>query len=165
VRAVAVIAAACALLVLPAISGGSARAEPPALLPSGAVRATIPVTIESRDAVHRFQVEVARTHDEQERGLMFRRSLPEDGGMIFPVRPADDIQMWMKDTRLPLDILFIRTDGTISRIAGRARPYSLDVIDSGGPVAAVLEIVGGQAAALGIRAGDHVRWQDAGATR
>jgi uncharacterized membrane protein (UPF0127 family) len=163
-RTVAVIAAVRAFLLVAATSPAHVLSAP-VLLPSGVIHATVPVTIESREAVHQFQVEVARTPDEQEHGLMFRRSLPEDGGMIFPIRPADVTQMWMKNTRLPLDILFIRADGTISRVEGRARPYSLDVIDSQEPVAAVLEIPGGRAATLGIRAGDHVRWEDAGASR
>jgi uncharacterized membrane protein (UPF0127 family) len=106
-----------------------------------------------------FQVEVARTSEEQERGLMYRDSLAADAGMIFPFNPPQPASFWMKNTRIPLDIIFIRHDGTIARITAMTKPYSLDLIPSGEPVAAVLEIAGGRAAAAGITPGDRVRWR------
>lgn len=118
----------------------------------------LPLTIRTAAGTRAFRVEVARTMDEQAQGLMFRTSLPEDGGMLFPfdvVRPAS---FWMKNTVISLDLLFIRADGSIARIAADAVPYSLDPIVSGEPVTAVLELAGGKAAALGIKAGDHVSW-------
>ncbi len=155
------------ILATLAVSASVALA-PPALhsaVPSGPLPAafhpTVGVTIETGGGVRQFQVEVARTPDEQERGLMFRRSLPDDGGMLFPIRPVAVANFWMKNTRLPLDILFIRPDGTIAGVKQNASPFSLEVIDSGEPVGAVLEIAGGRAAALGIRKGDKVRWEEA----
>lgn len=117
------------------------------------------LTIESaRGAAHRFVVEVARTPAEQQRGLMFRNQLGRDRGMIFPFDPPREASFWMKDTLIPLDIIFIRADGTIGSIAAMTRPHSLAPVRSGEPVAAVLEIAGGRAAELGIRPGDRVRW-------
>ncbi|MEP9360118.1 DUF192 domain-containing protein [Sphingomonas sp. KR3-1] len=120
------------------------------------------VTIESANGAHRFQVEVARTAEQQERGLMFRTNIPADGGMLFAPYPADgpprEASFWMKNTPSPLDILFIRGDGTIARIAENAVPFSEDTLKSGEPVAAVLEVNAGVSARLGIKAGDKVRW-------
>ena len=129
----------------------SAQAEAPAL---------VPLTIDTRHGQRTFRVEVARTGLQQERGLMFRTSLPDRGGMIFPLTPSRPATFWMKNTPLPLDIIFIRADGTIARIAARTTPYSLDLIESGEPVAAVLEITGGGAEAAGIAEGDKVSWAD-----
>ena len=92
---------------------------------------------------------------------MFRTKLPLDGGMLFPFDPPTRAVFWMKNTPLALDIIFIRSDGTIARIAAMTRPQSLDLIDAGEAVAAVLEIGGGRAAAAGISAGDRVRWSRA----
>ena len=119
---------------------------------------TIPLTIKSGTTIHNFVVEVARTEAEQERGLMFRDKLAPDGGMIFPMTPPRMASFWMKNTVIPLDMIFIRADGSIARIAAETVPYSLDPVTSGEPVAAVLEIAGGRAAALGIEEDDIVSW-------
>lgn len=124
-----------------------------------AVEALVPVTIEGAAGSHVYQVEVARTVAEQARGLMFRTSLAPDRGMLFPFSPARRASFWMKNTLIPLDIVFIRPDGRIARIAAQATPLSLEPIDSGTAVAAVLEIAGGGAAAAGLRAGDRVWWR------
>ena len=92
--------------------------------------ATTPLTIKTAKGVLHYQVEVARTFDEQERGLMFRTSLPPQGGMIFPMVPNRVATFWMKNTLIQLDMIFIRADGTIARIA-TAQPETLDVVDSG----------------------------------
>ena len=84
---------------------------------------------------------------------MFRESMPADEGMIFPMEPPRPASFWMKNTILPLDMVFIRADGTIARVAERTVPYSLDTVDSGEPVAAVLELNGGAAAAAGMAPG------------
>ncbi len=122
----------------------------------------VDVTIESANGPHVFHVELARTTAEQERGLMFRTNLPQDGGMIFTPYPAEgeprEASFWMKNTPTALDILFIRADGTIARIGENAVPFSEDNVKSGEPVAAVLEIHAGLSARLGIKAGDKVRW-------
>lgn len=120
--------------------------------------ATVPLSISSSGKVHRFSVEVARTEAEQERGLMFRDKLAPNGGMIFPMEPPRVASFWMKNTVIPLDMIFIRADGTIARIAAETIPYSLAPVTSGEPVAAVLEIAGGRAGELGISEDDKVEW-------
>jgi uncharacterized membrane protein (UPF0127 family) len=118
----------------------------------------IPLTIQSRGRTHRFTVEVARTPEQQAQGLMHRQSLAPDRGMLFPYDPPQPASFWMKNTLIPLDIIFIREDGTVARVAENTVPLSLDPIPSLEPVAAVLEIAGGRAAELGIQAGDKVNW-------
>jgi uncharacterized membrane protein (UPF0127 family) len=118
----------------------------------------VPLTIKSKTGVHRFTVEIAATAEQQERGLMFRKTLAGDRGMIFPYEPPQDVAFWMKNTLIPLDIIFIRTDGTIVRIT-RAKAQDLTPLPSGEPIAAVLEIRGGRAAELGIAEGDIVSWK------
>jgi uncharacterized membrane protein (UPF0127 family) len=122
----------------------------------------IEVTIDSAGGPRVFHTELARTSAEQERGLMFRTNIPQDGGMLFTPYPADgpprEARFWMKNTPTALDILFIRGDGTIARIAENAVPFSEDTLVSGEPVAAVLELNAGVSAKLGIKAGDKVRW-------
>ena len=93
---------------------------------------------------------------------MFRDAIAPDAGMIFPFNPPQQASFWMKNTRIPLDLLFIRADGTVSSIAAMAKPYSLDLIPSSEPVVAVLEIAGGRAGAVGIVAGNRVRWGQLG---
>jgi uncharacterized protein len=105
---------------------------------------------------HVFNVEVAKTPDQQETGLMFRKSVPADGGMLFDFGPPHDIQMWMKNTIAPLDMVFINQDGTIRSIAENTVPESLATIDSRGPVRATLELAAGTTARLDIRVGDKV---------
>jgi uncharacterized membrane protein (UPF0127 family) len=122
--------------------------------------AVVPLSIKTSTTVRKFRVEVARSEAEQARGLMFRESLPDDGGMIFPMTPPRNASFWMKNTVIPLDMIFIRADGSIARIAAQTVPYSLEPVDSGEPVAAVLELAGGKAAALGIAEDDVVSWDD-----
>jgi uncharacterized protein len=117
----------------------------------------VPLTIRSRNGVHHFTVEIAATPEQQERGLMFRRSLAGDRGMIFPYEPPQNVAFWMKNTLIPLDIIYIRADGKIVRITN-AEAMDLTPLPSGEPITAVLEIRGGRAAELGIRDGDIVSW-------
>jgi len=112
--------------------------------------------IASKTGVHAFQVEMAITPEEKERGLMFRRELPEGQGMLFDFQFDQNVAFWMKNTYIPLDMLFIRGDGRILRIAENTEPLSERNIPSGGPVRAVLEVIGGTAKKLGIAAGDRV---------
>ncbi|WP_404333813.1 DUF192 domain-containing protein [Sphingomonas sp. MMS12-HWE2-04] len=128
-----------------------------------AAAARTKVTVATRQGPRSFTVELARTGDEQERGLMFRTEIPADGGMLFTPYPGEgggprEASFWMKNTPSPLDILFIRPDGTIAAIAANAAPFSEDAHKSGEPVSAVLEINGGKAAELGIAPGDKVSW-------
>jgi uncharacterized protein len=118
----------------------------------------IPLEIKTAKASHKFNVEIALTREEQDRGLKFRTTLPPDGGMIFPVVPVCDASFWMKDTVAPLDMIFIRADGTIARIEAETLPYSKIPVSSGEPVSAVLELAGGRAEQLGIAEGDKVIW-------
>ena len=118
----------------------------------------LPLEIRTTKARHRFSVEAAITPQQQEKGLMFRKSLDADGGMLFPMAPPRTASFWMKDTLIPLDMLFIRTDGTIALVAANAAPYSRVPVSAGVPVAAVLELRGGRAAELGISEGDSVAW-------
>lgn len=118
----------------------------------------VPLAVESGGARHEFAVEVARTAQEQARGLMFRAELAPDEGMLFPRDPPDMASFWMKNTPLPLDIIFVGEDGRILNIAANTVPYSLEPVTSVGPTGAVLEIPGGRAAQLGIAPGDKVRW-------
>ena len=156
-----------AMLIALAVSMPAALVAPAPLLavPSGPLplgfHPTVGITVETQGGARQFQVEVARTPDEQTLGLKFRRSLPENGGMLFPIEPVAVASFWMKNTPISLDILFIRPDGSIASMYEKASPYSTDVIESGEPVGAVPEIPGGRAAALGIRRGDKVRWQEA----
>jgi len=118
----------------------------------------VPLTIRTATGRHNFTVEVAATPDEQAMGLMFRRSLAPDKGMIFPYDPPQDVAFWMKNTLIPLDMVFIRADGHVARIAANTVPMSLDPVPAGEPVAAVLEIAGGRAAQIGLKPGDVVEW-------
>ena len=91
-------------------------------------------------------------------GLMYRDKLAPDRGMIFPFDPPRDASFWMRNTLIPLDMIFVRADGSIANIAANTVPYSEVPMTSEGPVAAVLEIAGGRAAELGIKPGDKVEW-------
>ena len=133
-------------------------AEAPPAERSAAGLEQVPLTIRSASGTHRFAVEVARTPQEQANGLMHRQSLAPDRGMLFPYDPPQPASFWMKNTLIPLDIIFIRADGTIARIAANTVPLSLEPVPSLEPVAAVLEIAGGRAAELGIAPGDRVSW-------
>jgi uncharacterized membrane protein (UPF0127 family) len=114
--------------------------------------------ITSGKKVHAFTVEIARTSQQQARGLMFRNALADDKGMVFPFTEMRMASFWMKNTFIPLDIIFVRADGSIENIAMNTVPYSTDPVESTAPVAAVLELRGGLTAELGIKAGDKVRW-------
>ena len=117
----------------------------------------MPLTIRSGSATHQFKVEIAATPEQQERGLMFRKSLAGDRGMIFPYDPPQDVSFWMKNTLIPLDIIYIRRDGTIVRIVN-AQPMDLTPLPSGEPIVGVLEIGGDRAAEMGIKEGDIASW-------
>ncbi|HWU93068.1 MAG TPA: DUF192 domain-containing protein [Sphingomicrobium sp.] len=118
----------------------------------------MPLTIHSANGDHRFTVEVAATPQEQETGLMFRRSVAPNHGMIFPYDPPVVASFWMKNTLVPLDIVFIGVDHRIAYVAANAKPLSLDSISGGVDVSGVLELRGGRAAELGITKGDRVSW-------
>ena len=112
--------------------------------------------IASKTGVHVFSVELAVTDEERERGLMFRRSVPESTGMLFDFKRDQEVTMWMKNTYVSLDMIFIQSDGRIRRIAENTETESLKIIPSGGPVRAVLEVAAGTARKLGIEPGDRI---------
>jgi uncharacterized protein len=112
--------------------------------------------IVSQSGVHVVSVELATTDEERERGLMFRKELPDGHGMLFDFKTDRSVAMWMKNTLISLDMIFIRGDGRISNIAEKTEPMSTRIIPSRGPVRAVLEVAGGTAKRLGIAAGDRV---------
>ncbi len=119
-------------------------------------RATL--TISAHGRLDRFRVWIADTIARQAQGLMFVRDLPADEGMIFPMKPPEVAQFWMKNTYIPLDMLFVAPDGRIEKIIANAKPFSLAVLSSDAPVEAVIEIRGGEARQLGIGVGSRVRW-------
>ncbi len=117
-------------------------------------QATIEITTSS--GVHAFSVELATTEAERERGLMFRKQLPEGHGMLFDFKQDQPVSFWMHNTYISLDMIFIRGDGRVLRIAENATPMSDNLIPSGGPVRAVLEVIAGTARELNIAPGDRV---------
>ncbi len=124
---------------------------------------TSPLSIVSGTGVHNFTVELAVTPEQRARGLMFRQNLAADAGMLFDFGAPGKVAMWMKNTLISLDMIFIRSDGIIANISSDTVPMSLSPVPSNGPVRGVLELRAGTAARLGIRPGDRVRhsifWQ------
>jgi uncharacterized membrane protein (UPF0127 family) len=116
-----------------------------------------PLTLVTAGGEHTFEVEVASTPEEKAMGLMFRTSLADGAGMLFPYSPPQEATMWMRNTYISLDMVFIRTDGIVHRIEARTEPFSERVIASRGDVAAVLELRAGTAERLGLKPGDRVR--------
>jgi uncharacterized protein len=112
--------------------------------------------IATKNGVHIFGVELAVTPEEQARGLMFRRELPERQGMLFDFKREQPTSFWMKNTYISLDMIFIRADGRILSIAENTVPLSEELVSSGGPVRAVLEVIAGTSKKLGIAPGDRV---------
>ena len=106
---------------------------------------------------HTFSIEIADTPEEKAKGLMFRRTLPADAGMLFPYLPAQEATMWMRNTYISLDMVFIRADGVVHRIERGTEPFSERTVTSQGPVTAVLELIAGTAERIGLMAGDKVR--------
>lgn len=118
----------------------------------------VPLTVTSANGAHVFKVEVASTPSEQERGLMFRQTMGADEGMIFPMSPARPTAFWMKNTVIPLDIIFIGPDHKVLNVAANAVPYDMTPLPSDGDAAGVLELNGGRAAQIGMKPGDLVTW-------
>jgi uncharacterized membrane protein (UPF0127 family) len=121
--------------------------------------AIVKVCVTSEKANHAYSTEVAATSREQATGMMFRKYVADNAAMIFPFSEPRVASFWMKNTVIPLDIIFIRSNGTIESIAENVTPYSEEPVSSGEPVAAVLEVRGGLTRELGIKSGDVVRWK------
>ena len=118
--------------------------------------------LKTQSGHHTYTVEIAETPGEKVRGLMFRRSLPQDRGMIFLYDPPQRATMWMRNTYIPLDMIFITEQGTVLRIEANTEPFSTKVIDSGGIAEAVLELNAGEAARIGLKPGDQVVFEGLG---
>ncbi len=149
-----------ALGVALALFGGLAAAAGP---PGGAQAepaveaATEKLEIATASGTVTLDIEIADTPARQALGLMYRTQLPPGAGMLFLHDGSRELSMWMRNTYIPLDMVFIRADGTVHRIAAMTEPHSEEIIPSRGPVSAVLEIAGGSAARLGLKPGDKVR--------
>jgi uncharacterized membrane protein (UPF0127 family) len=138
-----------AVLADEAGSGAASGAEAPAKLEQ--------LDIVTSSGAHPFFVEVMRTEAERERGLMFRRSLPQDRGMLFDFETERPVQMWMKNTYIALDMIFISRTGKVVGLAEDTEPLSERIISSGAPAAGVIEVNAGAAARIGLKIGDRVR--------
>ena len=115
-----------------------------------------PLTLVTASGRHVFQVEVMRTPDQRARGLMFRRFMPADRGMLFDFERTEPVSMWMQNTYISLDMIFIRPDSVVARIAENTEPLSTRMIPSGEPVLGVLEVNAGVASRIGLKPGDKV---------
>ena len=115
-----------------------------------------PLEIVTKSGVRMFSVEIAKTDEERATGLMYRKELADGRGMLFDFTPEQQVSMWMKNTFVSLDMIFIGGDGRVLRIAENTEPQSLRIISSGGPARAVLEVVAGTAKKYGIAPGDQV---------
>ena len=116
-----------------------------------------PLEITTASGPHAFQVEIANNEASREKGLMYRRFMPADRGMLFEFERNEPVAFWMKNTYIPLDMVFIARDGTVTHIAANAEPLSEAIVPSGGPCVAVLELNGGVAARIGLAPGDKVK--------
>ena len=127
----------------------------PALLAVSGIREV--VLIETASSQYRFEVEVADDVKERAEGLMYREQLADNAGMLFIYSKPQPVDFWMKNTPLSLDIVYVRADGTIARISENATPMSEELLPSGEPIKAVLEVKGGTMRALGVAVGDRLR--------
>lgn len=120
--------------------------------------------IQGARQAHKFDIWIAETPRQQTQGLMFVRDLPENRGMLFIAEAPRVFSMWMMNTYIPLDMVFINADGRIQKIAANTTPHSRDTVSSNGPAKAILELRGGEAARRALQVGDRVTWKIARAT-
>jgi uncharacterized protein len=160
IRTILLSAAALALIGCSPSSGDAAPQSTQAALVTHPISGlpVVPLRIVHGKQTLAFRVEVARTSQEQAKGLMFRTAMGADEGMIFPFDPPRGASFWMRNTVIPLDLVFVAPDGRISNIAANAIPYDETPLNSIGDAKAVLELNGGRAKALGIVPGDRVEW-------
>ena len=141
----------------PAPEPAATQAAAATVHPASGLR-VIPLTVTHNGKPHSFKTELAQTPAEQAKGLMFRTALGPNEAMLFPFDPPKQASFWMRNTVIPLDLLFIAPDGRVTNIAASAKPYDESKLKSDGVVQAVLEIPGGRAKELGLAAGDVVGW-------
>lgn len=158
------------LLAGVAASVTGCRAEPqaaaqPTQISTQSGLQVVPLRIKSGNRIHDFKVEVAATEEQQATGLMFVQNLGPNDGMVFPFVPPRPASFWMKNTLIPLDMIFVRSDCSIAKIAVNTVPQSLEPVATEETVAAVLEIAGGRSVELGITEGDCVSWTGGPALR
>lgn len=151
-----------ALLAALALASSAAFALAPSralaqAAPASGETALEPLEIVTASGSHKFSVEVMRDDSQRARGLMYRRFMPEDRGMLFDFKREEPVSMWMKNTYLPLDMVFIDRTGRVVNIAENTEPLSERIIPSGAPVTAVLELNAGTARRIGLKAGDRLR--------
>ncbi|MFZ0147957.1 MAG: DUF192 domain-containing protein [Xanthobacteraceae bacterium] len=127
-----------------------------AALPAARAGGQDTIEIVTRTGVHAFSVELATNTAERAVGLMYRKELPEGRGMLFDFHDDQPVQFWMHNTYISLDMIFIASDGRVVRVAENAKPMSDELIPSGRPVRAVLEVIAGTARKFGVAAGDRV---------
>ena len=135
----------------------AAASSDAAVHPTSGLR-IIPVTITHAGKAHVFKAELAQSPQDQAKGLMFRTALGPDEAMLFPFDPPKAASFWMRNTVIPLDLVFVAPDGRVTNIAAQAQPYDESKLKSAGVVKAVLEILGGRAKELGVAPGDVVGW-------
>ncbi|MGB7654231.1 MAG: DUF192 domain-containing protein [Novosphingobium sp.] len=141
----------------PAAEPAAAASADAAVHPESGLR-IIPVTITHAGKAHVFKAELAQSPQDQAKGLMFRTALGPDEAMLFPFDPPKAASFWMRNTVIPLDLVFVAPDGRVTNIAAQAKPYDESKLQSAGVVKAVLELPGGRAKELGLAAGDVVNW-------
>jgi uncharacterized membrane protein (UPF0127 family) len=150
-------AAACSPVAASDSPGAGASAGETRIHPESGL-AVIPLTVKTASGAHVFQVEVAASEREQARGLMFRKAMGADEGMIFPMNPPRATAFWMRNTVIGLDLVFIGADHKVLNIAANAVPYDETQLPSAGEAAGVLELNAGRAAQVGLKPGDTVTW-------
>lgn len=128
----------------------------PTLLPAAEAPKVEPLSVATDRGTTTFQVEIAATDEARETGLMYRSSLGPDRGMLFDFVQTQQVYFWMKNTYVPLDMIFIRADGTVASVAENTVPLSETIVPSNVPVRFVLEVVAGTAAKIGVKTGDRV---------
>jgi uncharacterized protein len=148
---ISVALAACLTLILVALQTQSGRTGDKIAFPHSHME-----ILRADGSKAEFDIELATTHEQQERGLMFRKELAANAGMLFLWPEDQPVSMWMKNTLIPLDMLFVAHDGKITKITAHAVPLDLTTLPSDDPIRAVIEIAGGEAAHQNIKTGDKV---------
>ena len=152
--------AAAAILTLVPLAACHDRLVEEASAATPAQLDVVSVEVATSDGkTHRYKAEVARTAEQQSRGLMYRRTMARDAGMLFPFPEPRMASFWMSNTHLPLDIIFISPDGRVVNV-GEGVPLTLDTVESTGPAGSVLELNRGEAARIGLAPGDRISWND-----